>query len=95
MADAETAATLDVWRAEILARQGRGDDALKVYQGLSATDAAGAALALDARADFDRQRPFRGGRTALDPCAEPGEAGLFWIEQRAMRLLAAPGAGPA
>ena len=48
MADVKTAATLDVWHAEILARAGRPRAALSVYLRLIEPDAAGAALALDA-----------------------------------------------
>ena len=58
IADAETAATFDVWRAEILARHDRGDAALEVYQSLIGQDGAGAAMALDGAAHDDRQRTF-------------------------------------
>ncbi len=56
LGDARTAATLDRWRAEILSRAGRPDEALSVYRALIRSDVpvAGAALALD------------GGETLLD-----------------------------
>ena len=49
MADAETATTLAVWTAEILARSGRAAAALEIYQSLIRPDGTGAALALDGR----------------------------------------------
>ena len=50
LADARTAAVLEVWRAEILSRAGRPDAALSAYRGLigSGDPAAGAVMALDA-----------------------------------------------
>jgi tetratricopeptide (TPR) repeat protein len=90
LGDARTTSTLDKWRAEILARAGRPDQALRIYVSLIRSDApaAGAALALD------------GGETLLDnnrlEQAHPllgaardlaRSAGLRWLERRAQELL--------
>jgi tetratricopeptide (TPR) repeat protein len=49
LGDARTTATLDTWRAEILSRAGRPDEALSAYRALihSESSAGGAAMALD------------------------------------------------
>jgi tetratricopeptide (TPR) repeat protein len=47
MADRETHTKLDIWRAEILARAGRAELARSIYLDLVASDADGAAVALD------------------------------------------------
>ncbi len=94
MADAETAATFDVWRAEVLARRGRGDAALEVYQSLISPDRAGAAMALDGALTMIDNGHFDLAVQLLTQARNLArEAGLFWIEQRASRLLADPGAG--
>lgn len=84
MADAGTAAAFQVWRAEILARQGRGEEALEVYQSLISSDAAGAATALDGalslidNGHFEQAVPLLAQAQSL-----AREAGLWWIERRA------------
>ena len=87
MADAETAATLDIWRAEIWARQGRGDDALKVYQGLITTDPAGAALALDSALTLIDNGHFEQAGQLLSQARDLArQAGLPWLEKKAREL---------
>ncbi len=94
-ADAATGATLDVWRAEILARTGRGDAAMQLYRSLVHPDAAGAALALDAAETLldnghrDQARSLLG--TARDLARSTGRRG---IEQRAQALLGRLGSHP-
>ncbi len=47
LADSATAEVLGVWRAEVLSRAGRPDEALATYQQMVSADPQGAALALD------------------------------------------------
>jgi tetratricopeptide (TPR) repeat protein len=87
MADAQTRTTLDVWRAEILARQGDGEAALDVYR--SVADAAGAAAALDgALTLIDNAHHKLAVALLAQAQVLARQAGLEWIERRAARLLA-------
>jgi hypothetical protein len=96
LADASTAATLDVWRAEILARAGRPDAALHAYRGLIRPDAAGAALALDGAETLLDNGHLDQARSLLDQALNLARsAGRRWIEQRAQEILdRLPGAEP-
>ena len=86
LGDGRTATTLENWRAEILSRAGRPDEAMRVYVQLigSETPSAGAALALDGaltlidddHLDQARALLFEAHRLARS-------AGLRWIERRA------------
>lgn len=84
LADPSSAETLEVWRAEILARAGRPAESLGVYQALISADAAGAALALDG-ADTMLDNGHAGEALALLRSA--GElartSGLTWTLHRA------------
>jgi predicted Zn-dependent protease len=88
IADDETSGKLDVWRAEILARDGRPGDALRIYQGLLRPDATGAALALDAaetmldNGHHDQAEPLL--QTARELAHRTGRQS---IERRARQLL--------
>jgi tetratricopeptide (TPR) repeat protein len=88
-ADASTAATLDIWHAEILARIGRADAAMHLYRSLIRPDTAGAALALDAaetlldNGHLDQARSLLA--TARDLARATGRRG---IERRAREFLA-------
>jgi hypothetical protein len=89
MADALTAGTFDVWRAEILARQGRGDAALEVYRSLVTPDGAGAALALDGALSLIDNGHFDQATELLARARTLArQAGLTWIERRARQLEA-------
>ncbi len=94
MADAETAGTLDVWRAEILARLGRAAAALEIYESLISHDGAGAAVALDgALTMIDNGHFDEAGKLLTQARSLARDAGLSWVEQRASRLLASTRAG--
>jgi tetratricopeptide (TPR) repeat protein len=87
MADAETAATLDIWRAEIWARQGRGDQALEVYQNLLSPDPAGAALALDSALTMLDNGHFDEAAQLLTHARDLArQAGLTWLLRRANQV---------
>jgi hypothetical protein len=94
-ADAATAATLDLWHAEILARAGHAEAALHVYRSLIRPDAAGAASALDAaetlldNGHLDQARSLL--FTACDLARATGRRG---IGHRAQALLDRLGAAP-
>jgi hypothetical protein len=85
MADTLTNTTLDVWRAEILARQGRGEAALEVYRSVIAT--AGAPAALDgALTLIDNGHDDEAAELLEQARNLARKAGLEWIERRAERL---------
>ncbi len=87
-ADARTAELLDVWRAEILARAGRPDEALRVYRGLIRSDAKGAAMALDAAETLIDNRHLDEARPLLHAARDLAhEHGLRWTARRAKGLL--------
>jgi hypothetical protein len=87
MADADTAATLDIWRAEICARQGRGHEALTVYQGLISPDGIGAALALDSALTLIDNGHFEEAAQLLTQARNLArQARLPWVERRAQEL---------
>jgi hypothetical protein len=85
---------LDVWRAEILARAGRPEEAAGVYKELAASAAGGdrARLALDAAEtllDNDHAEAARG--FLRDAVQSAGPHGLRGVGLRAERLLNATG----
>jgi hypothetical protein len=85
---ASTAATLDIWRAEILARIGRADETMHLYRGLIRPDAAGAALALDAAETLLDNGHLDQARSLLATARDLARAtGRRWIEERARELL--------
>ena len=84
-----TSGALRSWRCTIGATP-----CLEIYQSLIGHDRSGAAMALDGALTMIDNGHFDLAGPALYRSAEPGaKAGLFWIEQRASRLLADPGAG--
>jgi hypothetical protein len=91
LADARTAEMLDIWRAEILARVGRPDEALRVYHSLIRSDAKGAVMALDGaetlidNGHLDDARPLLLASRDL-----ASEHGLRWTARRAQALLNGP-----
>jgi predicted Zn-dependent protease len=88
LADAPTAATLDVWRAEILARAGRPEAALDAYRRLIRPDAPGAALALDGAETLLDNGHLDQARSLLDQARDLARStGRSWIERRALELL--------
>jgi tetratricopeptide (TPR) repeat protein len=90
LCDARTTAILDTWRAEILARAGRPDEALTAYRNLirAESPADGAALALDGaetlldNGHVDQARSIL--LTARDLARSAGRRG---IERRAKEIL--------
>jgi tetratricopeptide (TPR) repeat protein len=94
MANADSNTTFDVWRAEILARQGRGEAALDTYRRVIAT--AGAPAALDgALTLIDTGNDDEAAQLLAQAAEMARMAGLKWIERRANRLLAEGHARPA
>jgi tetratricopeptide (TPR) repeat protein len=93
MIDQETSATFDIWRAEILARQGQGEAALGIYQSLIGSS--GAPTALDgALTLLDNGRDHEAKRLLARAQELAQKAGLDWIKRRAERLLAGGVAHP-
>jgi tetratricopeptide (TPR) repeat protein len=91
-ADARTAERLDVWRAEILARAGRPDEAVRVYRGLVGPDAKGASMALDGALTLIDNRHLGEARSLLHAARDLARAnGLRWTVRRAQELLSEPG----
>ncbi len=87
IADRNTAATFDVWRAEISARQGRADLALELYRNLISDDAAGAALALDGAVTLLDNGHFEQAVQLLARARHLArQTGLPWLERRAHEL---------
>ncbi len=87
LADGETAATFDVWRAELSARQGRADVALELYRNLISNDAAGAALALDGAVTLLDNGHYEQAVQLLTRARHLArQAGLPWLERRAHEL---------
>ena len=88
MADRKTAATLDAWQAEFLARSGRPEAALSVYSRLIEPGPAGAALALDAALTMldngHRDQAESLLMTARDLAQRSGRR---WIERRVQQLF--------
>ena len=94
IAEPETAVTFQVWRAEILARQGRGEAALEIYRELIEREDASATMALDAALfmiDNGESEPAIELLTAARELAR--RSGMSWLERRAERLLEHPEAG--
>jgi hypothetical protein len=87
MGDSETARTLEIWRAELLARTGRPDSAFPVYRNLITPDAKGAALAMDAAETMLDNGHFEQAKTLLNTAVELARrSGRSWTERRAERL---------
>ncbi len=94
IAEPATAVIFQVWRAEILARQGRGEAALEVYRELIEREDASATMALDAALfmiDNGEIEPAIELLTAARELAR--RSGMSWLERRAARLLEHPEAG--
>jgi len=88
MSSGETAATLEVWRAEVFARAGRPDSALNLYEQLITPDAAGAALALDAAETLLDNGQVDQAKVLLVMAGDRARSsGRKWIERRTHRLL--------
>jgi hypothetical protein len=88
MGDDETAKTLQVWRAEILARSGRPESALPVYLKLIKPDAKAAELALDAaRTMIDNDHLDQAKALLFKASDLARRQGRKWIERRAQDLL--------
>ena len=83
MTDAGTAATFQVWRAEILARQGRGEEALEVYERRDQPGRSRAATALDGALSLIDNGHFEQAVPLLAQAQKLAcESGLWWIERR-------------
>ncbi len=88
LADAQTSATLDVWRAEILARAGRSAEGLSIYERLITPDAHGAALSLDAAETMLDNGHLDEAQSLLKLASRLARGtGRRWIERRAAQLL--------
>lgn len=88
LADPPHAEVLDVWRAEILTRTGRGEEAMRVYQSLIGPDAKGAAIALDGAETMLDNRHLDDARRLLHAARYLGLANeLPWTVRRAEALL--------
>jgi hypothetical protein len=88
MGDDETARTLDVWRAEIVARAGRPESALPLYLKLIKPDAKGAELALDAAQTMIDNDHLEQAKALLFKASELARRqGRKWIERHAQDLL--------
>ncbi len=88
LADARTAEVLDLWRAEILARAARPDEALRAFSALIGSDAKGAAMALDAAETLIDNRHFDQARPLLEAARDLAQSnGLPWTARRAQELL--------
>jgi hypothetical protein len=88
VADQKTAATFDVWRAEIFARTGRPQEALAVYSGLTKPDAADPLVALDAALTMLDNGHLEEAETLLIAARDTAHrAGRHSIERRAFQLL--------
>jgi tetratricopeptide (TPR) repeat protein len=87
-ADARIAEMLDIWRAEILARAGRPDEAAQVYRALIRSDAKGAAMALDGALTLIDNRHLDAARSLLHAARDlANQNGLRWTARRARELL--------
>jgi tetratricopeptide (TPR) repeat protein len=88
LADPQTAEIIDVWRAEILARASRPDEAVRVYRALIGSDAKGAVMALDGAETLIDNRHFDEARPLLHTALDLSQAnGLRWTARRAQALL--------
>ncbi len=89
MVGGETATTLDVWRAEILARAGQPEAALSVYIGLLEPDnPAGAARCLDAALTMLDNGHLEQAESLLIAARDLArKLGRGWVERRAQELL--------
>jgi tetratricopeptide (TPR) repeat protein len=91
LAGPRTAETLDVWRAEILARTGRPDKALHAYRALIRPNASGAAMALDGAETLIDNRHLDQARSLLHVARDLAHSkGLRWTARRAQSLLDGP-----
>jgi tetratricopeptide (TPR) repeat protein len=90
LAGPRAASILEVWRAEILARSGRPDEALSAYRALIRPDdpAAGAVRALDAAESLLDNGHIDQARSLLETALELARsANRRGIERRAKELL--------
>jgi tetratricopeptide (TPR) repeat protein len=88
LADAPTAEMLDIWRAEILARAGRADDAVRIYRSLVPSDARGGAIALDGAETLIDNGHLDEAGPLLHAARELALVnGLLWTVRRAEDLL--------
>jgi tetratricopeptide (TPR) repeat protein len=88
LADARTAEVLDLWRAEILARAARPDEALRAFSALIGSDAKGAAMALDAAETLIDNGHSDQARPLLEAARDLARSnGLSWTARRAQELL--------
>ena len=86
--DPATATTLEIWIAEVYARAGRPDRALKTYMRLIKPDAAGAASALDAGEMMLDNGHLDEAKILLLLAGDMARRnGRQWIERRARLLL--------
>ncbi|QEH37238.1 Tetratricopeptide repeat protein [Aquisphaera giovannonii] len=88
LANAAGRRDFDTWRAEILSRTGRGDEAARVYQDLVATGATPALVALDAAETFLDNGQHEQARDFLDRAIDLARAaGIRGVEDLANRHL--------
>jgi hypothetical protein len=88
LADAHTAELLDLWRAEILARADRPEEALVAFRALIRPDGAGAPIALDAAETQIDNRHFDQARPLLYAARDLSRSnGRPWTARRAQELL--------
>lgn len=86
--DPRASETLEVWRAEILARSGRFEEAMAVYQSLIGADAKGAVTALDAAETLLDNGDIDDARRLLHAARDLARGqGLPWTLRRAEDLL--------
>jgi hypothetical protein len=92
MFSGETEATLDVWRAEILARAGRPESALPIYLRLiKPGSATGAALALDAAETMLDNGHLDQAESLLISARDLARTtGQRWIERRVQQMTTRP-----
>ena len=90
LGDPRTTRTLDRWRAELLARARRPDEALNAFRALIGPEepAAGAAMAIDAAETLLDHGHLAQAESLLNTARDlAGSAGRPWIERRAQELL--------
>jgi tetratricopeptide (TPR) repeat protein len=88
LSDGNAAKTLEIWRAEVLARAGRPDSALTVYERLITPDGAGAELALDAALTMLDNGQFEQAKVLSKRAGELASlSSRSWIGRRADQLL--------
>jgi hypothetical protein len=84
LADPATGETLDIWRAEVLARADRPDEARRAYDSLIRTDVEGAVRALDGAETLIDNRQLDEALPLLRQARDLARAnGLRWTARRA------------